>query len=67
MMPKYREQENNEDSCRELQKDLTKLYDWSLKWQMEFTAEKCHVIKFGKSAMRPDWDYQLGSNTLQES
>ncbi len=28
----------HEDSCRELQKDLTKLYDWSHKWQMEFNA-----------------------------
>ncbi len=34
---------------------------------MEFSAEKCHVIKFGKSVKRPDWDYQLGSNNLQES
>ena len=57
----------NEDSCRELQKDLRKLYDWSHKWQMEFNAEKCHVMKFGKSAKMPDWDYLLGSNTLQES
>ena len=57
----------NEDSCKELQKDLRKLYDWSHKWQMEFDAEKCHVMKFGKSAKRPDWDYLLGSNTLQES
>ena len=24
-------------------------------------------MKFGKSAKRPDWDYLLGSNTLQES
>ena len=48
-------------------KRLRKLYDWSHKWQMEFDAEKCHVMKFGKSAKRPDWDYLLGSNTLQES
>ena len=34
---------------------------------MEFNAEKCHVMKFGKSAKRPDWEYLLGSNTLQES
>ena len=34
---------------------------------MDFNAEKCHVMKFRKSAKRPDWDYLLGSNTLQES
>ncbi len=34
---------------------------------MEFNAEKCHAIKFGKSAMRPDWEYKLGNYSLQES
>ncbi len=48
-----------ENSCLELQNDLTKLHEWSQKWQMEFNAEKCHVMKFGKSAMRPDWEYKL--------
>ncbi len=33
---------------------------------MEFSAEKCHVIIFLKSVKRPDWDYQLGSNSLEE-
>ena len=38
-------------------KDLTKLYcELSHKWQMDFNAEKCHVIKFGRSVKRPDWD-----------
>ncbi len=31
-----------------------------------FNAEKCHVIKFVKSGMRPDWEYKLGSDRLQE-
>ncbi len=43
------------NSCLELQNDLTKLYQWSQKWQTEFNAEKCHVMKFGKSGMKPDW------------
>ncbi len=34
---------------------------------MEFNAEKCHVVKFGKSVKRPDWDDQLGNNSLEES
>ncbi len=48
-----------ENSCLEIQNDLTKLYEWSQKWQMEFNAEKCHVMKFGKSGMRSDWEYEL--------
>ncbi len=39
----------------------------SEKWQMEFNAAKCHLIKFGKSGMRPDWGYELGNDILQES
>ncbi len=45
------------DSCLELQNDLTKLYEWRQKWQMEFSADKCHVMKFDKSGMSPDWEY----------
>ncbi len=37
-----------ENLCLELQNDLAKLYEWNQKWQMEFNAEKCHVIKCRK-------------------
>ncbi len=56
-----------ENSCLELQNDLTKLYEWSKKWQMEFKAENFHVKKFGKKGMRPDWEYKLGKDSIQES
>ncbi len=55
-----------ENSCLELQNDLTKLYE-RMEWQMEFYAEKCHVMKFSKSGMRTDWEYKLGNDSLQES
>ncbi len=51
-----------QNSCLELQNDLTKLYEWSHKGQMEFNAEKCHVIKSDKSGMRQDWEYKKGTN-----
>ncbi len=65
MMQKYRKKIITENSCLELQNDLTKLHEWSQKWQMEFNAEKCHVMKFGKSVMRPDWEYKLGNDSLK--
>ncbi len=34
---------------------------------MEFNVEKCYVIKFGKSGMRPDREYNLGNDKIQES
>ena len=33
----------------------------------KFNAEKSHIIKLGKSAKNPDWDYKLRRNRLQES
>ena len=32
-----------------------------------YISYNIHVIKFGKSAKRPDWDYKLGSKSLQQS
>ena len=55
-----------EDCCRKLQDDLNKLHEWSKTWQMEFNADKCHVIKFGRSEKRPQWNYTLGNETLME-
>ena len=34
---------------------------------MEFNADKCHVMKFGKSGKRPEWNYTLGETTLENS
>ncbi len=34
---------------------------------MELNADKCRVIKFGKNEKRPDWEYKLGNDRLQES
>ncbi len=56
-----------ENSCLELENYLTNLYERRQKWQMEFNAEKCHVVKFGKSGIRPDWEYRFGNDRLQES
>lgn len=56
-----------ENSCLELQNDLAKRHEWSQQWQMESNVEKCHVMRFGKSSMRPDFEYQLGNDGLQES
>ncbi len=51
------------NSCLELQNDLVELYERSQKWQTEFNAEKGHVLKFGRSGMRPDWEYELGNDS----
>ena len=49
----------NEDSCRELQRDLEILQYWSQTWKMDFNAKRCGVLEMGNSGRRPresiDW------------
>ena len=36
----------NKDDADKLQQCLDKLYDWSIKWSMEFNVKKCKIIHF---------------------
>ena len=54
----------NHKDCKELQNDIKIIYEWSKTWEMEFNANKCHVLEIGKSAMRPSWTYRLGKNII---
>ena len=47
-----------------LQEDLTKLYNWSQDWQMDFNVEKCKVMHIGRS--NPEYKYLMNSHVLQE-
>lgn len=45
---------------REIAEGYNKLiYEWSQKWPMEFSADKCNTIKDVKSVKRPHWDHKL--------
>ena len=55
------------DSCKELQKDLDKLQQWSDKWLMKFNTSKCKVMKMGKGKYRPDFGYSIEGKTLESS
>lgn len=50
----------DESSCKESQKDLSRLYKSSYQREMKFNVTEC-----GRSVKRPDSDYQLGSNSMQ--
>ena len=54
----------NENSCKELQEDINKIKAWSEKWKMEFNVDKCHVVRFGESSKRPEWQYTLGNENI---
>ena len=55
------------DDCMELQRDIDKIYEWSLRWKLEFNAKKCHVMEMGKGKRRPVWDYKMGQDTIMKS
>ena len=40
---------DDNNSPHSLQEDLTKLQEWSLKMQMNFHSDKCHVLHLGQS------------------
>ena len=47
-----------------LQEDLNALYDWSIKWGMEFNVEKCKVLRVVRTCTIYDRQYTLGSSHL---
>jgi len=49
------------DDCKLLQEDLDTLHDWSVRWQLQFNANKCSVIRLGVG--HPDFTYSMPSNT----
>lgn len=57
----------NEQSCEELQEDLSKIYRWSQEWEMEFNAKKCKVLEMGKSKRRPSGNYNMGGEALHKA
>ena len=57
----------NMEDCNKLQEDLDRIYEWSKEWQMEFNISKSHVMKMGRSRYRPNKDYKLGGEKLEET
>ena len=47
-----------------LQGCINKMYEWSVKWQMEFNVKKCKIIHIGHN--NPHLAYTLNSQTLVE-
>ena len=46
--------------------DLDKIYEWSIKWKMEFNAKKCSVLELGKSRNRHVGACKLGEANIQK-
>ena len=54
---------NNAD-CRQLQEDLDKLQEWEQRWQMDFNADKCEVIRITNKKRPLCSDYTIHNQKL---
>ena len=54
----------HENSCKELQEDISKISAWSKKWKIKFNVDKCHVVRFGERIKRPVWQYNFGDEKI---
>ena len=50
----YSEVDNVKD-CRNLQKDLDQISDWSKGWELKFHPQRCKILRIGKK--NPTFDY----------
>lgn len=53
---------NSDYDAKQLQKDLDNLSKWSSDWQMLFNLDKCHILHFGKS--NPRHQYNINGHPL---
>ena len=55
------------EDCLVLQRDLTRLEDWSRTWLLRFHPGKCHVLSLGKMDQIPchAFEYQLCDHKLE--
>ena len=57
---------SNAEDAQLLQEDLNTLSKWSKDWLLEFNAEKCHVITYGRlENIRHTERYRLGDEELE--
>ena len=56
---------NNPTDNSALQKDLSKLQQWSNIWQMDFNVKKCAIMQCSTSARKRQFDYKIKGETLE--
>jgi hypothetical protein len=54
----------NDEDIMAMKEDLKKLYEWSVRWQMGFNADKCKVMHFGIGNKKSV--YELGGKVIKE-
>ena len=47
----------SEDDCKNLQKGIDNLVEWSNLWLMKFNSKKCKILHLGKN--NPNYEYHM--------
>ena len=53
------------DDCLDLQSDLDLLYEWSVKWKLNFNATKCKILSVNRSKNPVSFYYNLNGHVLE--
>ena len=56
---------DSEEGFQSLQRDLDQLEKWAEKWQMEFNADKCEILHFGRT--NQSRTYRVNGRTLKSA
>ena len=57
----------NIDDCLKLQRDLDKLFHWSVKWKLNFNVKKCKVLSVTRNRQKVDFNYSLNGLLLEQT
>ena len=55
------------DDCLKLQNDLSKVFQWSIKWQLTLNPAKCEAIRISNKRSPVNIDYYIGSHPVSWS
>ena len=56
---------NDVNDSLSLQKDLNELHNWSTKWNMQFNASKCKIMRISRSNSPVEHNYYLDGTQLE--
>ena len=56
---------NNNDDIEMLKSDISKLFQWSVDWEMQFNVDKCSILHLGHKNIEAQ--YELGGRLIKSS
>ena len=57
----------NRGRCKQLESDLSKVYEWSKSWRKELIGKKWHMVEMERGGKRPKWQYKMGEEEIRKT